>query len=809
MDKAADIVYYSKIMAGERAIIAALAIALFAMLIYREGRKSSKCLAVTILATIIYLAADSEAFAYVAGAELPIWFAYICYFVSYTFGYLILILFSQYSRVYIEEKITLNKWIYRVPVIMQLIAICIQTVDVFSGKIIKIIDGKITVTGKTSTIVTVIGLAAIVYILAVPVIKAKQIGLKATLLLGFFGIIPGIIIFINYDYVAVGSGTAILLVYALLQSDISTEKEKQKKVLSDLNNELKNINEENVAQLEEITALNTQLQENQNRLEEASAALEAAKEGAEAANTAKSAFLFNMSHDIRTPMNAIIGYAGLMKRSTDNMEKWPEYLDKILQSSDFLLDLINNVLEMARIESGKTVLDENVCSADAFIDQVYSVFADEMSKKDLKFTKTVDLQHQYFYCDNVKLREVILNIISNAQKYTLPGGSVSFSVKELPSEVSGYAMIRTTVSDTGIGISEEFLPHIFEEFTRETNSSGNTIQGTGLGMPIVKKLVELMNGTIEVESKIGEGSTFTVTIPHRIAEKPNLVEKTESTDYSDFTGKRILLAEDNDLNAEIAIEILSGYGFKVERAEDGVVCVDMLNKAENGYYDLILMDVQMPKLNGYGATKMIRQLPDETKADIPIIAMTANAFDEDKRNAIDAGMDGHIAKPISIQILRRTLSDVFKNRPAVKESLISPIPGEDALTHVKRIYFEMQRSKAVSVLPGGFFAYMAKQPEKLIFANDLCCSIWGCKNYEEFNELVGGSFKGIVHPDDYERAEREIWQQIDNGDTGLDQVKYRIIRKDGTVSNIADYGRLIRDDEMGDIFYVFVAEIPQ
>ena len=540
---------------------------------------------------------------------------------------------------------------------------------------------------------------------------------------------------------------------------------------------------------------------------EAQEALERAKDAAEAANRAKSAFLFNMSHDIRTPMNAIIGYANLMKRNPNHMEKWPDYLDKILASSDFLLGLINNVLEMARIESGKMVLDENVYAVDAFVDQVYSVFADEMGKKDLKFTKTVAVEHQYFYGDNVKLKEIVLNIVSNAQKYTMPGGSVDMSVKELPSDLDGYALIETTITDTGIGMSEKFLPHIFEEFAREQNSSGNKIQGTGLGMPIVKKLVELMGGTIEVSSKVGEGSAFTVTIPHRIADKPANETKIEDIDYSAFAGKRILLAEDNDLNAEIAMEILSGYDFRIERAEDGVVCVDMLTKAEAGYYDVILMDIQMPNLDGYGATRTIRDMNDPEKADIPIIAMTANAFEEDKRNAIDAGMDGHVAKPIEIPVLMKTLADVFKDRSSIKKFLVEPKHLEDAVTHVKRIYFEMQRSKAVSVLPGGFFAYMAEQPEKLIFANDLCCSIWGCKNFEEFNELVGGSFKGIVHPDDYERAEKEIWHQIDHGDTDLDQVKYRTIKKDGSVINIADYGRLVRDKEIGDIFYVFVAEI--
>jgi signal transduction histidine kinase/ABC-type amino acid transport substrate-binding protein/BarA-like signal transduction histidine kinase len=443
--------------------------------------------------------------------------------------------------------------------------------------------------------------------------------------------------------------------------ETSAEQEAQLEEITALNNELEENQEkleetyaEQEAQMEEIAALNNELEENQEKLEDAC-------KQAEAANNAKTSFLFNMSHDIRTPMNAIIGFADLLEKHQEEPEKRADYLKKIQDSSTVLLSIINNVLEMARIEKGTLAIDEAAWSAEQFNDTLYSVFQDMMKQKEIEFTRKIEVEHQYVLCDPIKLREVFINILSNAYKYTNPGGKVHMYLKEIPSSREGYAMYQTTISDTGIGMAEDFLPHIFEEFSRENNTTDNKIEGTGLGMPIVKRLVEFMEGTIEVRSKKGEGSTFIVTIPHKITDRPELVEHVGNTlDVERFKGKRILLAEDNELNAEIAIEILTEVGFEVDRAEDGQACVDMLQRAGDFFYDVILMDIQMPNLNGYEATKVIRELPDAAKAEIPIIAMTANAFEEDKRDAQRAGMNGHLAKPVNVHELYKTLMGILE-----------------------------------------------------------------------------------------------------------------------------------------------------
>ncbi|MGI6021276.1 MAG: ATP-binding protein [Lachnospiraceae bacterium] len=384
---------------------------------------------------------------------------------------------------------------------------------------------------------------------------------------------------------------------------------------------------------------------------------------ANASNAAKSAFLFNMSHDIRTPMNAIIGFTELLDRHLDDKELSRKYIRKIQNSNEFLLSLINNVLEMARIESGKMTLDESSGNVYSFVDSLYFMFDSQMKKKGVEFTKSCKVDHPDVICDETKLREIFLNVLSNSMKYTPTGGRVDMRVTEIPSKDPEYAVFCTVIEDTGIGMSEEFLPHLFEEFTRERSSTESRLNGTGLGMPIVKKLVELMKGTINVTSKVGKGTVITVTIPHKIvvdADEQNVPENIGDYDISLFKGKRILLAEDNELNAEIADTILSEAGFEVERAEDGIICVDMLEKAEPGYYDLILMDIQMPNMDGYKATRTIRKISDEKKAGITIVAMTANAFDEDKKIAYEAGMNGHIAKPISINALMKALSEVLR-----------------------------------------------------------------------------------------------------------------------------------------------------
>ena len=390
--------------------------------------------------------------------------------------------------------------------------------------------------------------------------------------------------------------------------------------------------------------------------------LEDAYNKSQSASKAKTSFLFNMSHDIRTPMNAILGFADLIEKHLDDKDKCKMYLQKLNSSSSFLLSLINNVLDMARIESGQTEIVESVWNVNNFVSDLVSVFESSIKEKNLKFIKFMDIKHENVYCDATRLRQIYLNIISNAVKYTPNGGEIKLIIKEIECDKEGYARFQTVVSDTGIGMSKEFLPHIFEEFSREKTTTESRVVGTGLGMPIVKTLVTLMHGTIEVESEQGVGTKFTVTLDHRIARKEEIKveeEEIKDKDIVSYKGKRILLAEDNELNTEIAVTILEEAGFIVEHAENGQVCVDMIKNAKIGYYDLVLMDIQMPVMDGYKATETIRAI-NNPRCDIPIIAMTANAFDEDKRKAYVIGMDGHIAKPINIPQLLETISKVLK-----------------------------------------------------------------------------------------------------------------------------------------------------
>ena len=388
--------------------------------------------------------------------------------------------------------------------------------------------------------------------------------------------------------------------------------------------------------------------------------LEIALKKAEDASLAKTRFLNNMSHDIRTPMNAILGYAQLMEDNLKgkNLPETSEYLKKLQQSGNLLLSIINNVLDMAQIESGRMEIDENYGRIEDIRQTLFEIFGDEAKKKNLVLQYTINVEHENILTDTTKVKEIFVNILSNAIKYTSSGGSVKVSVDELPCDEDGYMMIRTRVSDTGIGMSQEYLTNIFEAFTREQNTTKSKIAGTGLGMSIVKKYVDLLGGTINVESELGKGSTFTVTLKHRIADESYYVKKyiEESETGSEILeGRNILLAEDNDLNAEIAEAILERAGLKIERVEDGVQCVNKVAKMPVGTYDMILMDIQMPKMDGYKATQEIRHLPDKGKACIPIIAMTASAFEEDKREAIAAGMNGHIAKPIDVNELMAIL----------------------------------------------------------------------------------------------------------------------------------------------------------
>ena len=386
---------------------------------------------------------------------------------------------------------------------------------------------------------------------------------------------------------------------------------------------------------------------------------------AENANAAKSAFLFNMSHDIRTPMNVILGYNQLMKSQLTE-PKQLDYQKKIEQSGKLLLAIINNVLDMARIESGKMKVDENYEIVGEIVDEIISTFSSETEEKGIHLSGSMQVTHRNILCDGTKIREIYVNLVSNAIKYTPRGGNVTITVEELPCEKEGYVKIKTEIKDTGIGMGKEYLPTLFEPFSREHNTTTGKVGGTGLGMAIVKKYVDLMGGSIEVVSEPGKGTIFTFTLMHKIADRKCCSQKTETVETSDkgesLRGKHVLLAEDNDLNAEIAVTVLEKTGLVIERVEDGIQCVNRIEQMSAGTYDLILMDIQMPNMDGYQAAKYIRHLNDKQKAEIPIIAMTANAFAEDRKRAFDAGMNGHIAKPIEIEKLEAVILSVLKKQ---------------------------------------------------------------------------------------------------------------------------------------------------
>ena len=376
---------------------------------------------------------------------------------------------------------------------------------------------------------------------------------------------------------------------------------------------------------------------------------------AEEGSRAKSSFLFAMSHDLRTPMNAIIGYAELMEAHWGEKEVTTNYLQKLKGASQFLLALIGNVLEIARIESGKETLNEAPWNLMKLEETLDILLDGEISRKQLTVNRNVNIRHANVYCDALKIREIIMNLLSNAVKYTSEGGKIVLDIDEKPSARDGFMTLQIRVSDNGIGISKEYVPYIFDAFTRERSSSESGIIGTGLGLRIVKSFVDLMNGDISVKSEPGKGTCFTVEISCRkIPEEELQQQMEEQPENVSLAGRRLLLAEDNGLNAEIAMTILQDADAEVELAADGKIAVDKLQDVPAGYYDAILMDIQMPNMNGYEATKAIRKLTDE-RAKIPIIAMTANAFEEDRQAALAAGMDDYVAKPVEISELFRTI----------------------------------------------------------------------------------------------------------------------------------------------------------
>lgn len=384
---------------------------------------------------------------------------------------------------------------------------------------------------------------------------------------------------------------------------------------------------------------------------------------AQHANQAKTRFLFNMSHDIRTPMNAIIGYTQLLENNLDNKKQELDYISKLKSSSTILLSLINYILEMTQIESGKLDLKKEIGDLDDLVKNINVVVEPLIKEKKLHYSYHLEIKHHHIICDKTKLREIVLNILSNAIKYTPEGGNIELLIQEISFE-NNKVKYHFIIIDNGIGMKEDFLPHIFEEFAREKTSTESKVPGVGLGLPIVKSLIDMMNGTIQVESKLNKGTKFTVELSFLTSlQVENVNERNTST--LDFSGKHILLVEDNELNAEIGIELLNTFKVIIDLAKNGEECIKILEKMPEGYYDLILMDIQMPIMDGYEATKIIRSFNNKN-AQIPIIAMTANAFEEDRKHALQLGMNEHLAKPVDIEKLKDVLTKYFNHEKREK-----------------------------------------------------------------------------------------------------------------------------------------------
>ena len=511
------------------------------------------------------------------------------------------------------------------------------------------------------------------------------------------------------------------------------------------------------------------------------------------ADKAKTSFLFNMSHDIRTPMNAIIGFTTLLEKNIDNKELALSYIEKIQSSNKFLLSLINNVLEMARIESGKATVEESCINLEKIVPEVYAVFEAQMKEKGLNFTYSLDVEHNHIMADATKIREILLNLISNALKYTPSGGSVSFHVSEESSDIPDTSIFRVVIADTGIGMPKDFLDTIFDAFTREKNTTQSGIIGTGLGMHIVKKLVDLLGGSITVESEPGKGTSFTLLMPNKIAPEHlhhSLDDDKKEIDTSKFHGMRILLAEDNELNAEIAQTVLEAQGFKVEHAKNGVEAINMLANSDPGYYNLVLMDVQMPQMDGYKATITIRGMQEPAHSSIPIIAMTANAFDEDKRAALLAGMNAHIPKPFDIHKLFGTIEMVMEHKDYYIRSNI--------MDSFKEKYKRMG-------LECGYYIFRPSKKAETLYADEKVLDILGCDTFDHFAAFSDGSIKNIVIVKEREDVASKV-EDINASSSYIGSFKFSITRRDGETRHLDSIGcRAYNGEEV--VCFVYVVDI--
>lgn len=516
----------------------------------------------------------------------------------------------------------------------------------------------------------------------------------------------------------------------------------------------------------------------------------AREKAAEAAKEEKDRFLLNISHDIRTPMNAIVGYTEMAKKYVDDREKVIDCMNKVATSGEYMLNMLNDVLEIARFDSGKMEISIVPFDIRDVKKELYIMLEEMASKKNLEFTiEDGDIEHDYVYGDKLHLNQIVMNLLTNAIKYTKPGGKVTGIIEEIKLDSSEYGKYKITIQDNGMGMSKEFQRHIFDMFAREKNTTASGIQGTGLGMSIVKRLVDAMNGEIDIESEVGHGTTITVIIPLRLADSV-YEDGIASSDAIDLSGMNVLLVEDNELNREIANEFLKEYGFNVETANDGAEAVDMVLKHKGGSYDFVLMDIQMPYMNGYVATSAIRGLTDKTKANVPIIAMTANAFDEDKQRAMLSGMNAHLAKPLNMDLLIEVVNNVLQN---VKY-------------RVDCVAFNKFKEKYTSLgCQCGYFIYSANDDGRIMYADEQVVDIYNCDDREQFKKLTRGVFDGMIYEDDlYEVS--QIISKFTEDECGSNQMTYRIHNKDGRIKIVNEIrSKVYMDSEM--VYYCYIADV--